>query len=182
AQLAHEFKLEAGVPSRLLQDFLQKNAKLLHPKAADIPPLTGSLDKPKLSESSQDLSLSPELRAWINSSSAPVGAVSMLNFLAFAEGKKKEYLKYGAEFAKSIGSKRGGNAKIVGGVLGEAKEWGWDEMALAHYPSLMHFADMLASEDYQSVNQKYRVNSLRDTCILCTSELGVEGLWAEPKL
>jgi len=41
----------------------------------------------------------------------------------------------------------------------------------AHYPSIRHFADMSASEDYQAVNHKHRVGSLRDTCILCTSEL-----------
>lgn len=50
------------------------------------------------------------------------------------------------------------------------------QVALAHYPSLDHFADMLASEDYQDVNKKYRVPSLKDTCILCTSELGIEKL------
>lgn len=49
-------------------------------------------------------------------------------------------------------------------------------MALAHYPSLEHFADMLAGEDYQAVNKRFRVGSLRDTCILCTSEIDVEVL------
>jgi hypothetical protein len=49
-------------------------------------------------------------------------------------------------------------------------------MALAHYPSIHHFADMLASEDYQAVNQKFRVPSLKDTCILCTTELGIENI------
>lgn len=109
----------------------------------------------------------------------------MLNLLSFAPGKKDEYLKYGAEFAKSTGSRRGGEAKIVGSVVhdnnngngnGNVEEEGkgWDEIALAHYPSLEHFADMLASADYQEVNQKWRVGSLRDTCILCTSELGLD--------
>lgn len=48
-------------------------------------------------------------------------------------------------------------------------------MALAHYPSLEHFADMIASEDYQAVNKQHRMGSLKDTCILCTTE--VELLW-----
>lgn len=101
----------------------------------------------------------------------------MLNLLAFKPGLKEQYLKYGAEFSKSIGSKRGGNAKIVGTVInGEGGDGeGWDEVALAHYPSIWHFADMLASEDYQVVNQKFRVPSLRDTFILCTSEVGLDG-------
>lgn len=50
------------------------------------------------------------------------------------------------------------------------------QVALAHYPSLDHFADMLAGEDYQHVNKKHRVPSLKDTCILCTSELAIEKL------
>jgi hypothetical protein len=158
------------VPSRLLQNFHQKNEKLLHPKASDIGPLTGSLSTPLLSSSSQDLSLSPELRRW----------VEQLNLLSFVPGKKSEYLQYGAEFAKSIGSKRGGDAKIVGSVIGEGREW--DEIALAHYPSISHFADMLAGEDYQEVNRKYRVGSLRDTCILCTSEVGLDEGGAGAKL
>lgn len=54
----------------------------------------------------------------------------------------------------------------------------WAQVALAHYPSLGHFADMIASEDYQAVNRRYRIPSLKDTCILCTSEVEIEG-WRE---
>jgi hypothetical protein len=43
----------------------------------------------------------------------------------------------------------------VGNVIGgQGKNDGWDEMALAHYPSLEHFAAMLSSPDYQEVNKK----------------------------
>jgi len=107
----------------------------------------------------------------------------MLNLLAFKPGLKEEYLKYGAEFAKSIGKRRGGVAKLVGSVVhgGDGPESGdgWDEIALAHYPSIYHFADMLASEDYQVVNHKYRAGSLKDTFILCTTEVELHnwGLW-----
>ena len=102
--------------------------------------------------------------------------MSMLNLLAFLPDKHDSYLTYGKAFAESIGSKRGGNAKLVGNIVdpNQKKGEGWDEFALAHYPSIMHFADMLASEDYQAVNLKYRVPSLRDTCILCTSEIEIE--------
>jgi hypothetical protein len=120
--IAHEFTLQAGIPSRLIQNFHTKNERLLHPVKSDIPALTGSLDKPLVSDSSQDLALSPELRQWIETA-GPTGAVSMLNLLAFKDGKKEEYLKYGAEFAKSIGSKRGGDAKLVGGIIGEDKQY-----------------------------------------------------------
>ena len=168
------------MPSRLLQDFAAKNKRLLKPETGDVPPLTGSLDKARIASSAQSLELSPELLRWVDEfgKREGAGAVSMLNLLAFKPGLKSEYLKYGAEFAKSAGSKRGGNAKVVGSVihnegLGKGGE-GWDEVALAHYPSIWHFADMLASEDYQEVNKKYRVGSLRDTFILCTSEVGIE--------
>jgi hypothetical protein len=38
----------------------------------------------------------------------------------------------------------------------------------------------LRSRDYQDVNHKHRVGSLRDTCILMTSEVGIEG-WGSGK-
>ena len=178
--IQHQWTVYAGVPSRLLVDFHSRNHRLLHPEKGDIPPLTGSLSKPRIATSAQGLELSRELREWIQTfsqSSEGQGAVSMLNLLAFQPGKKEGYLKYGAEFSKSIGSRRGGNAKIVGSVVhdagGEDGE-AWDEVALAHYPSILHFADMLASQDYQAVNQKYRVPSLKDTFILCTSEIGID--------
>ncbi|KAI9640491.1 hypothetical protein NHQ30_011237 [Ciborinia camelliae] len=174
--ILHQWIVTAGVPSRLLQDFASRNKKLLHPRPEDIPPLTGSLNKPRTASSAQALELSPQLLEWVKTfnNQEGRGAVSMLNLLAFKPGLKEEYLKYGSAFAKSIGSKRGGIAKIVGNVIHEGvlKERGeWDEVALAHYPSIEHFADMLASEDYQEVNHKYRVGSLRDTFILCTTEL-----------
>jgi len=175
ALIGHHFTLEAGVPSRLLKDFSARNEKLLRPAQGDAPSLTGSLEKPRIAASSQALELSPELKAWVQkfSKGEGKGAVSMLNLLAFKEGMKENYLQYGKAFAEGVGSKRGGLAKIVGSVIHgkEADGEGWDELALAHYPSIMHFADMLASEDYQDANHKYRVNSLRDTCILCTTEL-----------
>lgn len=51
----------------------------------------------------------------------------------------------------------------------------WDEIAIAHYPSLSHFAAMAGSKDYQFINKKHRVPSLRDTFILCTMEIGDNG-------
>ena len=168
------WSIPAGIPSRLTTDFTAKNDKLLHPK--EKLPLTGALDKPRISQNSQDLSLSPELQQWVNSFSqeAGRGAVSMLNLLAFAPKMKDSYLTYGKAFAETIGAKRGGTAKLVGNVLG--KQDSWDEIAVAHYPSILHFADMLASEDYQDVNQRFRVPALKDTCILCTSEIALEDM------
>ncbi|KAF2651369.1 hypothetical protein K491DRAFT_770558 [Lophiostoma macrostomum CBS 122681] len=186
-QIAHQWSITAGIPSRLLQDFPSKNKALLYPDPTSVPKLTGALNDPKIASSAQGLELSPELSSWIqafNSSGEREGqgAVSMLNLLSFLPDKKADYLQYGAAFAESIGARRGGNAKIVGtvvevdGVKKEEGDGGWDEIALAHYPSILHFADMLASEDYQEVNQRYRAPSLSDTCILFTSEVGIDGL------
>lgn len=168
-----EWTVKAGVPSRLLRDFAAKNKRLLSPQQGDVPPLTGALDSPRKADSAQSLELSDELHGWIRSFGEREGrgAVSMLNLLAFKDGMKEEYLKYGKAFAESIGIRRGGTAKIVGSSPDGIKEW--DEIALAHYPSIHHFADMLASNDYQEVNHRHRVPSLKDTFILCTTELGL---------
>jgi hypothetical protein len=185
----HHWSITAGVPSRLIQDFSQKNAKLLHPDASSVPKLSQA--KKRVTSSSQNLELSEGLDAWIDEfTKTPgpeaTGAVSMFNLLAFNPGMKEEYLKYGKAFAETIGSRHGGNAKIVGNVvkansspspsLVDASADGWDEVALAHYPSIRHFRDMLISEDYQEVNHRHRVPSLKDTCILMTSEVGIEGM------
>lgn len=181
SHLAYHWQIKAGIPSRLTNDFSSKNEKILHP--TETLPLTGALDNPRIGHSSQTLELSPELQSWISSFSKTTGrnAMSMLNLLAFKPDMHSSYLQYGKAFAESIGAKRGGNAKLVGNIVDpvQKKGEGWDEMALAHYPSIWHFADMLASEDYQEVNLKYRVPSLRDTCILCTSEIDIEELLEE---
>ena len=201
----HHWSVTAGVPSRLVQDFPSKNNKLLHPDPSSVPEVQTKKSN-KTTESSQSLELSDELNKWIETfvnsgAKEGKGAVSMFNLLAFNPEMKEEYLKYGAAFAKSIGSKHGGNAKIVGnathvngsaiakssnssdgtnGEVGGGKD-DWDEIALAHYPSILHFRDMLASEDYQEVNHRHRVPSLRDTCILMTSEIAIEELMREGK-
>jgi hypothetical protein len=201
----HHWSITAGVPSRLIQDFPSKNNKLLHPDQSSVPKLSENGAK-TTTESSQSLELGDELNKWIETfvnsgAKEGKGAVSMFNLLAFNPGMKDEYLKYGAAFAKTIGSRHGGNAKIVGnathvngtpiskspnssvginGEVGGGRD-DWDEIALAHYPSILHFRDMLASEDYQEVNKRHRVPSLRDTCILMTSEIAVEELMQEGK-
>ncbi|KAE9971404.1 hypothetical protein BLS_004448 [Venturia inaequalis] len=321
SRLAAEWPVTVGIPSRLLKDFAAKNNTLLNPPPRSVKPA----EKPDQTEASstQNLELTPELASWIDSlpSAQRNHPISMLNLLAFLPGRKEEYLKYGAAFAKSIGSRHGGEAKIVGNVIHQDKTTrkaelgapaneaaaagymipsqavsksskdsektgasasgasasglmfedeaankakdtrsspgisaskahtaaykipdeaqhqpskaqsstnadasaagymipsspstkgasasaapssglmvetessptpsnltssspeqnqtaGWDEIAIAHYPSLHHFAAMAGSTDYQSVNQKHRVPSLRDTFILCTMEIGDDG-------
>jgi uncharacterized protein (DUF1330 family) len=35
-------------------------------------------------------------------------------------------------------------------------DW-WNEISIVHYPSIRHFCDMLAGEDYQEINAKHRL-------------------------
>lgn len=174
------WSITAGIPSRLVDGFVEKNQHLLHP--ASVPALTGSLDNPRKASSAQGLELSDELLEWSKSLKQGKNAVSMFNLLAFKPGSEESYKNYGKAFAESIGSRRGGNAKLVGKVVDKQNDAGWDEIALAQYPSIAHFTDMLASQDYQAVNHKYRLPSLRDTCILCTTELDPEILQDRAKL
>lgn len=169
------WSITAGIPSSIVNGFADRNKSLLNANSSDAPQPAAS--QPKIAKSAQGLEATPELLQWQN----PAGAstpVSMLNLLAFKPGPEahESYKRYGKAFAESIGSKRGGLAKIVGKVVpGQGTEdedaEGWDEVALAHYPNFAMFMDMLASEDYQAVNHRDRLPALRDTCILCTSEV-----------
>ncbi|KAK3681994.1 hypothetical protein LTR37_020697 [Vermiconidia calcicola] len=147
--ISEHWSIGAGVPSSLINNFHERNKRLLHPQKGDVPPLTGSMDKPRMAGSAQGLELDEDLLQWSKDFELGKGAVSMLNLLAFHPGKEahESYMKYGKAFAESIGAKRGGTAKVVGKVVpkqgtdGEDAD-GWDEIALAHYPSIAHFTDM----------------------------------------
>lgn len=112
----------------MLKDFAAKNNALLNPppgrvKAAEEPDQTEA-------SSTQNLELTPELASWIHSlpPAQRNHPVSMLNLLSFLPGQKEEYLKYGAAFAKSIGSRHGGEAKIVGNVIQQEDATGKEDL------------------------------------------------------
>ncbi|QIW95008.1 hypothetical protein AMS68_000526 [Peltaster fructicola] len=180
--IQNHWSMNAGIPSRVTNGFEQKNDRLLHPQQGDVPKLTGSMDEPRMADSAQGLELNTELLDWSKGFTlGQTGAVSMLNLLAFKpeKGADESYRRYGKAFSETIGARRGGDAKLVGKVVpkqgtSDEDNAGWEEFALAHYPSIRHFVDMLASKDYQEVNHRDRLPSLRDTCILCTSELDPE--------
>ncbi|QDS69748.1 hypothetical protein FKW77_010122 [Venturia effusa] len=117
SQLAAEWHVTVGVPSRVLKDFPAKNSNLLNPPPGSVR-VAARPDQTEAS-STQNLELTPELASWIHSlpPAQRNHPVSMLNLLSFVPGMKQEYLKYGAAFAKSIGSRHGGDAKIVGNVI-----------------------------------------------------------------
>ena len=125
------WSIQAGVPSKLLTSFESKNSKLLHPPPNTLPPLTGSLSKPEKAESTQSLELTDHLQSWIQGGKSPKGAISMLNLLAFRPGLTEQYLKYGKAFSESVGSRRGGVAKLVGKIVPETCSDGcleWEEV------------------------------------------------------
>ncbi|EED22252.1 conserved hypothetical protein [Talaromyces stipitatus ATCC 10500] len=185
-----EYRILAGIPSKLLSSFPERDAQL---KKESPPALTGSLSKMRSQskESSQALEMSPDLLAFMDMLSAEHDKpVTMLNLLHFhyPDGKQN-YFQYGQAFIPVAG-RRGGNAKIVGNVvktpaqstfLNDSRgspdrpeqDW-WNEISIVHYPSIRHFCDMLVSEDYQAINERYRLKALRDTFLLCTTEFDVE--------
>jgi len=164
-----------GVPKALVKEYSTLNNHLIKSESdytaiPDIPMPNSS--------SSQKLQLSPELADYARSLPPCLSyqPVSMLNLLSFNDGKKDQYKKYGDAFIRRVGSRHGGKVKLVGNVVsGEANLDGWDEMAFVHYPSLRHFAAMAGSEDYQQMNERYRLGSLKDTFILCVMELDGQG-------
>ncbi|KAK2742617.1 hypothetical protein FQN55_007736 [Onygenales sp. PD_40] len=180
-----EYSVHVGIPSKLLATFPARDAKLKREAAAA--PLTGALDAARAKRSSQSLELSPDLVEFMDELlKSHRGPVTMLNLLHFHAGGKAEYYKYGQGFVKVAG-KRGGDAKLVGNVVKPAAgqsdsrgpserpegDW-WNEISIVHYPSIRHFCDMLAGQDYQEINAKHRLGALRDTFLLCTTEFDVE--------
>ena len=121
------WRIQAGIPSRILNAYSETNTRLLRPQHGDVPPLETPTRDLRLAESTQDLELTGELNDWIQSNHGPQGAISMLNLLAFHPGKKEEYMSYGKAFSESVGSRRGGIAKLVGKIIPDSCSDGCDE-------------------------------------------------------
>ncbi|KAL1962547.1 hypothetical protein VTN77DRAFT_9422 [Rasamsonia byssochlamydoides] len=189
-----EYRILVGVPSKLLATYPERDAALKREAFSSRVPLTGSLEKKVrqgcVGNSSQNLEVSPRLLAFMDELSREHGdrPVTMLNLLNFRHpGGKESYFQYGQAFIPVAG-KRGGSAKLVGSVVKPSsaissdsrgdynrpeQDW-WNEISIVHYPSIGHFCDMLAGDDYQAINEKYRLKALRDTFLLCTTEFDVE--------
>lgn len=91
-----EYRILAGIPSKLLGSFPETDAKL---KKQAPPPLTGSLSKirSQSKETSQSLEVSPELLAFMDKLTLEHDKpVTMLNLLHFHHPDgKKNYFQYG---------------------------------------------------------------------------------------
>ena len=164
--ITSEYKITTGIPSKLIQSYPSRN-ETLQKKSTSIP-LTGSLNKfleGGSKSTSQNLEISPSLLSFMEDlSKTHSGPVTMLNLLHFHQPNgKASYYQYGQAFIPVAG-KRGGDAKLVGNVVppqmqdGAPGSEGWNEISLVHYPSIRHFCDMLAGDDYQAINEKYRLS------------------------
>lgn len=174
------WSITANVSSGMIDNYREMNKTMLHPKPEDIPELrpqaTGENNVPK-QDQSQPLAfrVSPELDAWFRSFSTTKGAgpVSMFNVLSYSN--KEKYMGYIKAFGDSLTPHYGGTPKIFGEVVassGEGKVW--DDVAIVRYPSITHFANMLASEEYAAIDRKHKVGALKDTGILCIVELDLD--------
>ena len=156
--------------------------RLLDAPPQEVTPLNGAWDKPLTANNSKhplELRLTKEMQDWVRKFGEQEGngQVSMFNLLAYKEGRKEGYMEYIKEFIRSAGARRGGGAKFAADILSCSSTpkgvHEWDDMILAQYPSIYHFAEMLASEDYQEIDRKHRAGNLIDTFILCTTELAL---------
>ncbi|TKY88239.1 hypothetical protein EX895_002949 [Sporisorium graminicola] len=191
------YSLVSGIPSKIVSNYDSISEKL---RSTSSPLLEIQLDEkgdvvpPRHKTSSsltradgQDLSLSPALLGLakhLNHTVKHHGPVSMLNLLHFHThaGAVESYHEYGRRFA-SVAGRRGGNAKLVGIVISPLNpphtdsrgkrnkhEW-WNECTLVHYPSINHFIDMSVDDEYQFINQEYRLKAIKDTALICTTEV-----------
>ncbi|PYH93339.1 hypothetical protein BO71DRAFT_450825 [Aspergillus ellipticus CBS 707.79] len=189
SQIKSQYHVTVGIPSKLLATYASRDESLK--QTAPSIPLAGSLDQARSKPSSQNLELSPELISFMDRlTPLHPGPVTMLNLLHFHHPDgKKSYYQYGQSFIPVAG-RRGGDAKLVGNVVKPRSsagvevdsrgDWGreedgwWNEISIVHYPSIRHFCDMLAGDDYQDINERFRLSALKDTLLLCTTEFDVE--------
>jgi hypothetical protein len=83
------------------------------------------------------------------------------------------YLRYSAHTVPMIKARGGtllwtGNAKAV--ALGQQAGNQWDYVALAYYPSVAAFIDMMTSLDYENLSDPHRRNGCAEHLIIATSE------------
>lgn len=97
AHIKSEYKINVGVPSKLLNSYPERDAKLKSEAVPGKIPLTGSLDGLDLNRDSQNLEVSPELFRFMNEfTEVHDRPVTMLNLLHFQHpGGKENYYKYG---------------------------------------------------------------------------------------
>ncbi|KAH8693808.1 hypothetical protein BGW36DRAFT_429840 [Talaromyces proteolyticus] len=122
--------------------------------------VTGSDEGTSLSTESMHVPI--ELRNWMTTFSDTNNhpPVIMLNLMAFKDVQK--YGGYREALSRGVGKRHGLKPLLFGQVTKCSSitlEGGpeWDLVGLIYYPSVLHFADMLADEEYQEIRRKYRL-------------------------
>lgn len=181
SMVKNEWFISFDAPAEMVNNLATNNEKYIYPRTEDIVARTGELDKIQTygtNQSADSLEVTEDFAAFVKDFGPREGKgpVSMFNLLATKDMAR--YMQYVAGFQESAGSKRGGEGKIFGSVLecsstpDGVKEW--EMVAMVHYPSIYHFGDMLAADDYQEMAHKYRFGALLDNPLLCTTELRVD--------
>lgn len=158
-----------AAPSSFVTSLAATQAEL----AANVPARSRELDLltdlggSKLS-SVDSAEMTPELKDWMESFSEQENhpPIMMFNLLAFKDIEK--YKKYQGAFTEKVGVRHGARPLLYGAVTahsGDAKEW--EMTAFVYYPSVLHFADLLASPDYREASHQYRQGSLIDNPLMC---------------
>jgi hypothetical protein len=160
-----------NAPFSLVSSYTSTRSEL----ATRIPSRSNELDKrTRFDEnfSADHAGVTADLNAWMKSfinQQEGNPPVIMFNLLAFKDIEK--YEKYQEALSGNTGSRHG----LAPLLFGEVTEYSssqvgvkeWDMAAFIYYPSILHFGDMLASEDYQEASDTYRVGSLVDNPLLC---------------
>ena len=187
SKTVREYVVCLGIPSKLLAGYEQKNRSLLeHAPSVPLTGSLDNF-QPSTSSQNLELSpdLFNFMNDMVRDHDGPVTMLNLLHFKHDGKSEYYKYGQVSTIFLHGIqensninavqgfieaGGKRGGDAKIVGNVVPppsgrsgsrgdpvrEQSSW-WNEAAIVHYPSIRHFCDMAAGEDYQAINRKYRL-------------------------
>jgi hypothetical protein len=185
--VATTWSLTTDIHNPYLDELSQNHKSLLHLSPEDATPLTGSLDGPRVNDPELEVPYTPELHEFFESVAArvPEGTrpVSMLNLMKYTPGGRNNFLNYVRVFTEErVGTKRGAIPELFGEMhmKGETEESkannAWEDTALVYYPSIWHFADLVASEEYRECDKKYKIGAVEDTGILAVSEMDLDDI------
>lgn len=109
--------------------------------------------------------------------------VCFFDLFKYANSDRSVHDSYMNGFKEKFGPDAGAEIKFMGPVQEmlsvdgqhEEGELTWDDTNLVQYDSVWHYAHMLSTDIYQSLNQE-KMRGLEDTCILMVSEIGWQRL------
>jgi hypothetical protein len=119
-----------------------------------------------------ELNISPDLdKQMLSIVHGDEGArpVTMVNLLAFVPGNQERYMQYVQEFARTFGPRFGPAGKLFGPVSeneADDDKKRWEFAAMVHYPSLLHFREMVLDELYRQVDRKLKKGSVEDNPLM----------------